>query len=1267
MGKQNAIQTSWTKGEISPLARGRVDVNLYANGAETIENLIVRPQGPLFRRSGTKFVQATRVPTNESVLIPFEVSDEQAYQLEFGKGYIRFFKDKEPIFDQVGYAVDNFTATNNGGLAQLSAESINTSPASPGDDFGDMPTFDVSCISPYDSGSNNIYQVSTSIPHTLRTGAKVFLLATGLSNLSGSITTIASNGAGSPKYRITLTSSDTIFPTTGTLVLYGCTGIDVVLNGVWEATRISGNTYDLLTGPDYIGTSGASGSWGRQATITLTTPRSFTVSVNTIIGTSASGFVATTGLVAGDKFLVGTSNDAALSTRHHITKSVEYAHQWTVANIDDNAGSPTGSIYVIPVEIETNYGYGKKHTAITAAASAGVGSRVLITCNEPHGLAVGDSVIIQDAGRGIDGQWTVYSSGLTSTEFQLSESVWYATSTSSGTGTVKKILTVSEVSFKDLKFAQSADVIYITHPLYPPMKLVRTDVDGDRNDWLFAEVAFNDGPYLPFNDLSPTLNETTPADGTVYPNVYFEISSYAHTATVKASAAFTATDTTPADGFSDDSGKYIEWKEGDQWMLGLLANTAPSATTATVAVVDNIMSFLDETTTLKSNYRPGSDVSTGVVYKAAGANGKFSKAGYYSNNGAVYWGKVDPNNELSSSNAKGVGVGSPTHGVGAGTITSQYSNTFASADVGKYVRIKDDSRTARAHWVQITALQNGSGGTSNKSSHSASVAMASNNATGKFVVASRSRTATITAKKDGAAFAAFAATDIGRSIRLGWAGRWAWGKITAYTSTSVVTVTLYTSLPRDTTDASKIAGNQDSIDPATGSLSNNPTTGITYDWRLGAWSDTAGFPAHVVFHEQRLAFAATTTEPQTFWMSVSADFENFMPTELDSTVLDDNAITYTLASAKANPIRWLVSGSSLGVGTSGGEWRVYAASGQNDPITPSSITAKENTTHGSLSRVAPAKTGSSIMFVDRSTWKVQELFYSYELDSMDSDELTVIGEHILREHGGAVCAAFQQKPHSIYWIVCADGTLSAMTFNKKQEVVAWHHHTIEGATVEWVTTIPSADGTEDELWMICNRSINGADYRTVEVMESDYYPSSSTTRTGMTFQDSHIVIPSGDPYFTGTTITGLNWLIGKTVTITGDGVKVGTTYTVNSSGEITLSANTYDEIVVGPNGNADLGSLPPEGGSNFGTSQGQTKRLTSLDVRFLSTSNVSFGPNTSTLTDKTLYSGSFSWFTGTERLIPKHGYDKESKYYIRQADPYPLNILFVVAKLETNE
>ncbi len=1243
MGRANSAQCSWAKGEISPLAAGRVDVSLYNSGAETIENLIVRPQGPLWRRSGTKFVNSTRVPSDEAVLVPFEVSDEQAYMLEFGKGYIRFFKSKEPIFDSVDYAVDALTATNNGGLQQLAARAFATFPVSVGDDFGDIPTFDIASVSPY-SASGDKYQVTTSIPHTLRVGSKALIIGTGLSNLGGTVSAIASDGGGSPQYRITVVSSDTVFTTTGVMAIAGSVAAPGI-NGIWNVTHVAGNVYDLI-GSTYTGVvGGALGDWARGVTITAVTPRSFIFPVNTILGTSASGFVATTGLIAGDKFHVGTSSDPSISSRYLIAKSVEFTHKWTVSNVDDSAGSPTGKAYTIPIEIETNYGYGK---AITISSATDASGRVRITTAVPHGYAIGDIVVINGAGRGVDGSWSVRSVSST-TAFILEENQWYGTTGSTGTGTVKLNPGSDSFSILDLKFAQSADVLRITHPLYPPSKLIRLDDDGDRNDWLFVESQFRDGPYMDLNDLSPNINSASPQDGAVYPDVYFETSAYAHTATVKSAVAFAGADA--------DAGKYIEWKEGDQWRLAIVSAGSTGLTSHAVTVVDNVMLFIDQTTVLKS-----AELVKDANYSGYGVRGKASPAGYYSKSGA-YLGKIDPNNELSSDKQKGATVANV---IEAGTLTSQYSNTFAASDIGKFVRIKDSDRTAAGFWVQITKLKAGAGGTSNSATHSQSVPMASNNETGKFVISAHVRSATLTAKKAGAVFAAFATTDIGRAVRLGYAGRWTWGKISNYTSTSVVSLSLYEDMPRDPNDATRVAGNQEGM-KADGTLTTaDLTSGITYDWRMGAWSDTTGFPACVVFHEQRLVFAATFVEPQTFWMSTSGDFENMAPTELDSTVLDDSAITHELASAKANPIRWLVSAAALGVGTAGGEWQVKAATSINDPITPSSISAKEFTAHGAGSRVQPAKVGSSILFVDRSKEKVHELFYSYQDDAVVSDELTIISEHILREHGGAVAAVFQQKPHSIYWIVCADGTLSAVTFNKKQEVIAWHHHTIAGASVEWISSIPSDDGKTDELWMICSRTISEATYRTVEVMEPDFYPANASSRADMRFQDNHIAIVA-DAYFTGTVITGLNWMIGQAATVTADGVRLTGTFTVNSSGEITIPSNTYDEILVGVNGNADVESLPPEGGSPFGTSQGQKKKLISLDARFLSTMNVSFGPDSAHLDSKTLTPLSGVWFTGTERLMPNNQWDVESKYYIRQSEPYPLNILFVVAKLETNE
>ncbi|MEZ5665876.1 MAG: hypothetical protein R3F55_00240 [Alphaproteobacteria bacterium] len=55
-----------------------------------------------------------------------------------------------------------------------------------------------------------------------------------------------------------------------------------------------------------------------------------------------------------------------------------------------------------------------------------------------------------------------------------------------------------------LRFAQSADVLYLVHPAHPPRTLSRTS----HVDWTLADYAFKDGPYLPQNIGAVTL---TPA------------------------------------------------------------------------------------------------------------------------------------------------------------------------------------------------------------------------------------------------------------------------------------------------------------------------------------------------------------------------------------------------------------------------------------------------------------------------------------------------------------------------------------------------------------------------------------------------------------------------------------------------------------------------------------------------------------------------------------------------------------------------------------
>ena len=99
MSRVSTIQTNFTAGELSEELFGRVDISKYANGAETIENFIVHPHGGISRRPGTRFVKEIKSSAAKTRLIPFEFSTTQAYVLEFGNLYVRFYKDQGAILE----------------------------------------------------------------------------------------------------------------------------------------------------------------------------------------------------------------------------------------------------------------------------------------------------------------------------------------------------------------------------------------------------------------------------------------------------------------------------------------------------------------------------------------------------------------------------------------------------------------------------------------------------------------------------------------------------------------------------------------------------------------------------------------------------------------------------------------------------------------------------------------------------------------------------------------------------------------------------------------------------------------------------------------------------------------------------------------------------------------------------------------------------------------------------------------------------------------
>lgn len=92
MARVSTIITNFRAGELSPRLEGRVDLDKYNEGAQTLQNMLVFPQGGVTRRPGTYYAGAAK-DGGKVRLINFEYSDEQAYIVELGANYMRFFKD----------------------------------------------------------------------------------------------------------------------------------------------------------------------------------------------------------------------------------------------------------------------------------------------------------------------------------------------------------------------------------------------------------------------------------------------------------------------------------------------------------------------------------------------------------------------------------------------------------------------------------------------------------------------------------------------------------------------------------------------------------------------------------------------------------------------------------------------------------------------------------------------------------------------------------------------------------------------------------------------------------------------------------------------------------------------------------------------------------------------------------------------------------------------------------------------------------------------
>lgn len=463
--------------------------------------------------------------------------------------------------------------------------------------------------------------------------------------------------------------------------------------------------------------------------------------------------------------------------------------------------------------------------------------------------------------------------------------------------------------------------------------------------------------------------------------------------------------------------------------------------------------------------------------------------------------------------------------------------------------------------------------------------------------------------------------------------------------------------------------------------STDPTGAISpaRAWYLGAFYP-GNYPSAVTFHEDRLIFAGCPNLPQRLDGSVSGQYNTFSPNAVaDGTVTAASAYAFSLNANTVNVIRWMQSDQhGLLIGTAGGEWLLSPGT-TGQAISALNVSAKQSTLYGS-EPVAPLRIGNETIFTQAGGRRLRALKYDFYVDGFQGPDVSVLSEHLTVS--GFKQYALQKSPQQIIWAVRNDGALVSISYDRDQDEQGWYLHQLGGdpatTKVLSVACIPAPDDSRDEVWLAVQRVINGSTVCYVERMtklwevgDAVEYTVSGVTQTKYVPQDTYYLDSAVRTVFGSpvTTITGLTWLEGQTVSVLADSATHPDV--VVTGGSITLQRQAQD-VCIGLGYTSKSRTLQIEAGGADGPAQGKIKRIHRLIVRMYDTLGLTLRAGTQEQDVSFRYTNGLmdappSLFSGDQPLAWEGSYDRDGYVYWEQNQPLPSNISMIAAQLETQD
>lgn len=508
-------------------------------------------------------------------------------------------------------------------------------------------------------------------------------------------------------------------------------------------------------------------------------------------------------------------------------------------------------------------------------------------------------------------------------------------------------------------------------------------------------------------------------------------------------------------------------------------------------------------------------------------------------------------------------------------------------------------------------------------------------------------------------------TDVGRHVRCQFGGKWSWGVITARASTTSCTVLIKEgngfggagSESLDLGGALSLV-----ISTVTGGLieigSANKNKYSSYSWRLGAFSDTTGYPAHVTYYNGRLFWGRTDANPGAVFYSRSNYPEIMSPSDVDGTVTDSHGGMLDITGA--GEILWLQEAPRLQIGTATGI-RSLGPSNTDEAFGPRNVSQRLEIAQGTSS-VRPVVVGPSSVHTGRAKKTVNDLYFDFQVNSLVAPDLAVTAGHLFKPQ--VVEMQFAQEPDKFLWVLLSDGRLVSTTIERYEKVIGMTRHYLLDGTVKSICSAPGSE--RDDLYLIVERTIGGSTVQYVETMSALFDPDASD-RTEAFFVDCGGVYDGAET----ATVSGISWLAGEYVDILADGHALPRTQ-VSGAGVLTLPNSKRASVIsFGKPINAYGRTLRVPATMQDGSGLGRKVRIIDLTADVYATLGLSFRSDMGQLDRlKPMYGADpfisdLTLTYGTQRVMIDGSWESAGNITFECPYPLPATIRALNINLET--